>query len=49
LDNVTARLTWRWLVGFTWGWGVGLAVVNLAALYVRLRVARCRPREATGR
>jgi len=40
LDNVTARLTWRWLVGFTWGWGVGLAVVNLAALYVRLRVSR---------
>jgi ech hydrogenase subunit B len=40
VDNVTARLTWRWLVGFTWAWGAGLAVLNLAALYVHIRVAR---------
>lgn len=40
LDNVTARLTWRWLVAFTWVCGGGLAVLNLAALYVHLRVPK---------
>jgi formate hydrogenlyase subunit 4 len=40
IDNVTARMTWRWLVTFTWTWGVGLAVANLAAIYLTLRVPR---------
>ncbi len=34
LDNVTARLTWRWIVQFAWTSGLALAFVNLAALYV---------------
>jgi len=36
LDNVTSRLTWDWLVAFTWTWGGGLAVLNLIFLYVKL-------------
>lgn len=32
LDNITARLTWRWMLKFTWGFGLLLAVVNLIAL-----------------
>jgi ech hydrogenase subunit B len=34
MDNVTARMTWRWMVRFTWTLGIGLAVVNLGALYL---------------
>lgn len=37
LDNMTSRLTWSWLVRFTWLWGGGLALVNLAGLYIQLR------------
>ncbi|NLI00490.1 MAG: NADH-quinone oxidoreductase subunit H [Chthonomonadales bacterium] len=40
MDNVTARMTWRWLVSFMWTWGIGLAVANLAAIYFMLRVPR---------
>ncbi len=36
LDNVTARLTWSWLVVFAWVWGAGLAAANLAMRYVGL-------------
>jgi len=34
LDNVTARLTWRWMVRFAWTACLALAFANLAALYV---------------
>jgi formate hydrogenlyase subunit 4 len=36
-DNVAARMTWSWMLKFTWAFGVGLAVVNLAWLWVRAR------------
>lgn len=35
LDNVTARMTWRWMLSTTWTWGLGLAVVNLLFVYLR--------------
>lgn len=34
VDNIAARMTWSWMVRFAWTFGAGLAVVNLAALYV---------------
>lgn len=34
IDNAAARLTWRRMLTVSWGWGAGLAVLNLAALYV---------------
>lgn len=34
VDNIAARMTWSWMVRFAWTFGVGLSVVNLAALYV---------------
>jgi ech hydrogenase subunit B len=40
LDNITARMTWHWLVSFVWTWGVGLAVANLAVIYLTLRAVR---------
>lgn len=35
LDNVTARLTWRWLLRTTWTWGLVLAGLNLLFVYLR--------------
>lgn len=29
LDNVTARMTWRWMLGSVWGIGLTMAAVNL--------------------
>lgn len=34
VDNIAARMTWGWMVRFAWTFGAGLAVVNLAALYL---------------
>ena len=34
VDNVAARMTWSWMLRFAWTFGVGLAVVNIAALYL---------------
>ncbi len=34
VDNIAARMTWSWMIRFAWTFGAGLAVVNLAALYV---------------
>lgn len=34
IDNITARLTWRWMLKFTWVVGIGLSVINLAWLYI---------------
>lgn len=36
LDNISARLTWSWMLRFTWAFGVTLSVLNIAALYVSL-------------
>lgn len=35
IDNVTARLTWRWMLGTVWVSGLGMAIANLAWLYAR--------------
>lgn len=33
LDNITARLTWRWMLRSTWVVGFGLAAINVALIY----------------
>lgn len=33
IDNATARLTWRWMLGYVWAMGLSLALVNLIWLY----------------
>lgn len=33
LDNITARLTWRWMLQSTWLVGMGLAAINVALVY----------------
>jgi ech hydrogenase subunit B len=35
VDNTTARLTWRWMLGYVWAMGVALSIVNLIWLYAR--------------
>jgi len=35
LDNVSARLTWGWMLRFAWTFGFGLSVANLAFIYAR--------------
>jgi len=34
IDNVSARLNWRWMLGYVWGMGLSLSLVNLIWLYV---------------
>ena len=34
LDNVTARLTWGWMLRFAWTVGFGMSVANLAFIYL---------------
>jgi len=34
VDNVSARLTWPWMLRSAWSFGVGLATINIALLYV---------------
>ncbi|MBC2715861.1 MAG: NADH-quinone oxidoreductase subunit H [Desulfobacteraceae bacterium] len=29
IDNVTARMTWRWMIGYVWAMGLTLSIVNL--------------------
>jgi ech hydrogenase subunit B len=33
VDNVAARMNWRWMLGYVWAMGLGLSVVNLIWLY----------------
>ncbi|HVO84194.1 MAG TPA: NADH-quinone oxidoreductase subunit H [Syntrophobacteria bacterium] len=33
IDNVTARMTWRWMLGYVWAMGLALSLVNLIWLY----------------
>lgn len=35
VDNVSARMTWRWMLGSVWASGIVLSSVNLIWLYVR--------------
>ena len=35
VDNVSARMTWRWMLGSVWACGIALCAVNLVWLYVR--------------
>lgn len=35
IDNVSARLNWRWMLGYVWAMGLTLSTVNLVWLYVR--------------
>lgn len=32
VDNTTARMTWRWMIGYVWAMGLALAAVNLVWL-----------------
>jgi ech hydrogenase subunit B len=34
IDNVSARLNWRWMLGYAWALGLSLCLVNLIWLYV---------------
>mgnify|MGYP005846824783 CR=1 FL=1 len=34
-DNIAARMTWSWMVKFTWSAGIGLIAVNLVFLWAR--------------
>jgi ech hydrogenase subunit B len=34
IDNVTARLNWRWMLGYIWAMGLTLSTLNLIWLYV---------------
>ncbi len=33
IDNVTPRMTWRWMLGYVWGLGLTMSAVNLIWLY----------------
>jgi ech hydrogenase subunit B len=33
IDNITARMTWRWMLGYVWAMGLSLSLVNLIWLY----------------
>ncbi len=33
IDNVTARMTWKWMLQSVWCWGLALSVLNLLWLY----------------
>jgi ech hydrogenase subunit B len=35
IDNVAARMSWRWMLGYVWAMGLTLSVVNLIWLHVR--------------
>jgi ech hydrogenase subunit B len=35
IDNVSARMNWRWMLGYVWAIGLILSIVNLVWLYAR--------------
>jgi ech hydrogenase subunit B len=35
VDNVSARMNWRWMLGYVWAMGLTLSFVNLVWLYQR--------------
>jgi formate hydrogenlyase subunit 4 len=34
IDNITARMTWKWMLKFAWTFGLGISLANLAVIYV---------------
>lgn len=34
LDNITARLSWEWMLRFTWTFVIGLSIANMLFIYV---------------
>ncbi len=34
IDNVSARMNWRWMLGYVWAMGLTLSMVNITWLYV---------------
>lgn len=34
IDNITARLTWKWMLLAAWTVGIGLCLINIAYLYI---------------
>jgi ech hydrogenase subunit B len=34
IDNVSARMNWRWMLAYVWAMGLSLSLVNLVWLYV---------------
>lgn len=37
IDNISARMTWRWMIKATWLVGIGAALTNVIWLYMRIR------------
>lgn len=35
IDNVSARMNWRWMLGYVWAMGLSLSVVNLIWIHMR--------------
>jgi len=35
IDNVTPRMTWKWMLTYVWGAGIGLSFFNMALLYAK--------------
>jgi len=33
IDNISARMTWKWMLWVTWTLGIGLCLINIALLY----------------
>jgi ech hydrogenase subunit B len=33
IDNLVTRATWRWMLTYVWGVGIGLSFMNIALLY----------------
>ncbi len=33
IDNISARMTWKWMIWVTWSLGIGLCIANIALLY----------------
>lgn len=33
IDNISARMTWKWMLLVTWTLGIGLCIINIAFLY----------------
>ncbi|MDP4093515.1 MAG: NADH-quinone oxidoreductase subunit H [Bacillota bacterium] len=37
IDNISARVTWKWMLKYTWIIGIGLALTNIIWLYLKNR------------
>ncbi|MCX7709786.1 MAG: NADH-quinone oxidoreductase subunit H [Clostridia bacterium] len=38
IDNISARVTWRWMIKATWLIGIGAAMINIVWLYLKMKV-----------